>query len=112
VFAVPLGELDGLSTSVTQIIQLGPPGLAASDWLDIEDVGRMQGEDSFHALVIDDPPDSKGFVNAPAFARNYHAGKYLRSLFIALFNTAINLDYIAYLEVRDFGLETLALNGI
>ena len=36
--AVPLGELDGLAGPVTQIIELGPPGLAASNGLDIEDV--------------------------------------------------------------------------
>ena len=38
VVAVPLGELDGLAGPVTQIIELGPPGLAASNGLDIEDV--------------------------------------------------------------------------
>ena len=110
--AVPLFELDGLAGPVTQIIELGSPGLAASDRLDIEDIGRMQREDSFDALVTDHSPDREVFINAPAFAGNDRAGKYLRSLFFALFNTAVNLDDITYLEVRDLVLETLALNGV
>jgi hypothetical protein len=72
----------------------------------------VQGKDPFDALVISDSPDGEVFVNAPAFACNDRAGEYLRSLFVALFNTAANLYDIAYLEVRDFVLETLALNGV
>jgi len=109
---VPLFEPDGLAGPVTQIIELGSPGLAASDRLDIEDIGRMQREDSFDTLVTDHSPDREVFVNAPTFAGNDRAGKYLRSLFFALFNTAVNLDDITYLEVRGLVLETLAFNGV
>jgi hypothetical protein len=112
VVAVPLSELDGLTASVAQIIELGPPCFAASDRLDIEDVGRMQREDSLDALVGDDPPDGEVFVNAPAFTGNYRAGKYLRSLFVALFDSAVNLDDITYLEMRYLVFERLALNGV
>ena len=110
--AVPLGELDGLAGPLTQIIELGSPGLAASDRPDIKDVGRMQRKDSFDAFVIDDTPDGEVFVDAPAFACNDRAGEYLRSLFVALFNAAVNLYDIAYLKVRDIVFETLALNGV
>ena len=110
--AVPLGELDGLAGPVTQIIEFGPSGFAASNRLDIEDVGRMQREDSFDSLVTDDSPDSEGFVNAPAFACYDRAGKDLRSLFVALFDTAMDLDDITYLEVRDLALKAFALNGV
>jgi hypothetical protein len=112
VVAVPLSEPDGLAGPVTQIIELGPPGFAASDGLDIENIGRMQREDSFDAFVTDHSPDGEVFVNPPAFACYNRAGKYLRSLFVALFDTAMNLDYIAYLEVRGLALKTFALNGI
>jgi hypothetical protein len=110
--AVPLGELDGLAGPVTQIIELGSPGLAASDRLDIDDIGRVQRKDSFNAFVIDDTTDGEVFVNTPAFAGDDRAGKYLRSLFVAFCNTAMNLYDITYLEVRDLVLETFALNGI
>ena len=82
--AVPLGELDGLAGPITQIIELGSPGPAASNRLDIEDIGRMQREDSFDALVTDHSPNGEVFVNAPSFAGNDRAGKYLRSLFLVL----------------------------
>ena len=110
--AVPLGELDGLAGPITQIIELGSSGLAASDRLDIDIVRRVQRKYPLDAFVIDDPPDREVFVNAPAFAGNDRAGKYLRSLFVTLFNTAVNLDDITYLEVRDLVLETLAFNGV
>ncbi len=110
--AVPLSELDGLACLTTQIIELSSPGLAASDRLDIDDVRRVQGENPFDALVSSESPDGEVFVNTPAFAGNDRAGEYLRSLFVALFNTAVDLDDIAYLEMRDIVLETLALNGV
>ena len=109
---MPLGELDSLAGPTTQIIEFGSPGLAASDRLDIDDVRRVQGKDTFDALVSGYSPDGEVFVNAPASARNDRAGEYLRSLFVALFDTAVNLDDIAYLEVRDLALKTLALNGV
>jgi hypothetical protein len=112
VVAVSLGELYGLAGPVPQIVELCPPGLAASDGLDIEDVGRMQREDSFDTLATDHSPDREVFVNAPAFAGDDRAGKYLRSLFVALFDPAVDLDDIAYLEVRDLALKTFALNGV
>jgi hypothetical protein len=112
VVAVPLGEFDGLAGPITQIIELRSPGLAASDRPDIDNVGRMQREDSFDALVSDDSPDGEGFVNAPAFAGNDRAGEYLRSLFVAFFNSAVNLYDIAYLEVRDLAFKTLIFNGV
>jgi hypothetical protein len=110
--AVPLSKPYGLAGSVTQIIELGPPGLAASDRFDIEDIRRMQWENSFDSLVTYHSPDGEGFVNAPAFAGNYGAGKDLRSLFVAFFDTAMNLDDITYLEMRDVALKTFALNGV
>ncbi|MBA7542357.1 hypothetical protein ES705_34678 [subsurface metagenome] len=109
---MPLFEPDGLAGPITQIIELGSPGLAASDRLDIEDIRRVQREDSFDALVTDHSPDREVFINAPAFAGNDRAGKYLRSLFFALFDTAVNLNDITYLEVRDLVLETFTLNGV
>ena len=109
---MPLSELDGLAGPTPQIVELGPPGLTASDRLDIEDVGRVQREDSFDTFVTDHSPDRKGFVNTPAFAAYHCAGKYLCSLFVALFNPAMDLDDIAYLEVRDLALKTFALNGV
>ena len=72
----------------------------------------MQWEDSFDTLITDDPPDGEGFVNPPAFPCDYSAGKDLRSLFVALFNPAMDLDDITYLKVRDLALKTFALNGV
>jgi hypothetical protein len=110
--AVPLGQPDGLARPLAEVIQFCASCLAASDRPDIQDVRRMQRENAFHTLVIDDPPDREALVNAPAFAGNYRAGKDLRAFLIAFLYAAVNIDYIAYLEMRDLFLQTFALNGV
>jgi len=112
VIAVPLRQPDGLARSVTQVIQLCPPCFAASDGLDIQDVGRMQREDSLDALVVDDSPDREALVDAPAFAGDYRAREYLRALLVAFFDAAVNVHYIAHLEVGYAALKTLTLYGV
>jgi hypothetical protein len=109
---VPLGKLYGLAGSVAQVIELGPPCFAASNRLDIENIGRMQWEYALDALIGDDPPDCEVFINAPAFAGYNRAGKYLRPLLVALLNAAVYFYDIAYLEMRDLLLERLALDGV
>jgi len=72
----------------------------------------MKREDSFDALVIDNPPDHEGFVNASALAGDYGSGKDLCTLFVAFFYTAVDIYNIAYFEVRYVFLQTFAFNRI
>jgi hypothetical protein len=72
----------------------------------------MQGEDSFDALVIDNPPDGEGFVNSAAPAGDYGAGKYLGALFVAFSDAAVDVHNIAYFEVRCFFFQAFAFNRI
>jgi hypothetical protein len=72
----------------------------------------MKREDSFDALVIDNPPDGEGFVNAAAPAGDYGAGKYLRALFVTFSDSAVDIHKIAYFEVRFVFLQTFAFNRI
>jgi len=72
----------------------------------------MKRENPLDALVIDNSPHCERFVNASALARDYCAGKYLFALFIAFFDKAVDINNIAYFEVRYFLLEAFALNRI
>ena len=110
--AVPLCQPDGLAGPLAEVVQFCPPCLAATDRPYVQDVRRVQRENAFHTLVIDDPPDSEALVDAPAFAGNHRAGKDLRAFLIAFLYAAVNIDYIAYLEMRDLFLQTFALNGV
>jgi len=110
--AVSLGELDGFAGSLAEVIQFCPPCFAASDGPDIENVGRIKRENPFHTLVIDNPPNCKGLVNAAALAGDYSAGKYLRALFVTFFDAAVDIYNIAYFEVRFIFLQTFAFNRI
>ncbi len=110
--AVPVGESDGFTSSLAEVIQFCSPCFAASDGPDIENVWRMKREDSFDALVIDNPPDCEVFVNAAALAGDYCAGKYLRALFVAFSDTTVDIYNITYFEVRYIFLQTFAFNRI
>ncbi len=72
----------------------------------------MKRKDSFDALIINNPPDCEGFVNAAALAGDYGAGKYLRALFVAFFDAAVDIYNIAYFKVRYVFLQTFAFNRI
>jgi len=100
--AVSVRELDGLACTFTEVIQLCPPRFAASDRPDVYYVGRMKREDSFNTFVINNPSNSKVFVNAAALTGNYGAGKYLGTLFVAFFDAAVDVHYVANLEVGYF----------
>jgi hypothetical protein len=112
VLAVSLGELHRLAGTLPQIIQFGPSRLSAADGLDVDNIGRMQRKDSLDTLVVDDSSHRKGLVYAPPFSRNHRAGEYLHPLLLALSDSAVNIDGIAYFKMRDFLLEAIALNRI
>ena len=109
---MPVSQLDGLAGSLAEEIEFRTPCFAASEWSDIDDIGRMKGEDSLHAFVIYDSPHSEGFVNPPASACDYRAGEYLNPLFIAFFDSAADIYRIAYFEVWYIALEPFAFDGI
>jgi hypothetical protein len=111
-FAVAMGEPDGFAGPFTEIIQFSSSCFAASGRLDINDVRRMKREYSFDALATYDSPDGEHFIDSPAFTGNYRAAKYLYPLFIALFDIVMDIDPIAYLEVRYLFLQVPAFNGI
>ena len=72
----------------------------------------MQWKNAFDALVVDDPPDCEGCVDASAFTCDDRAGEYLRADFIAFLYPAVDIDDIAHLEMGDFVLQTLAFNRV
>ena len=110
--AVTLGEPDGFSGSLAQVIELCSSCLAASDGPYVEHVGRMKREDSLDALLPDHSAYGEGLVNSPAAACDDGAVEYLRADLVALFDSAADIDNIAYLKVRDVVLQALILNGI
>ncbi len=110
--AVPLGQLDGLARPASQVIELCASGLAASDRLDIEHVGRIDRKNSFDALAASHSPDRKGFIDTSALAGNHGAAEYLRAFLFAFCDSAANVNNIADLEVRNLFLDTLAFNCI
>ncbi len=107
-----MSEADGLSGAFAKVIELCPPCFSASDRPDIKDVGGMQREDSFDALVFDDSSDGECFVNSAAFPCDYGASEYLYAYFVAFLYAATDIYGVANFKVWNFTLYTFALNGV
>jgi len=72
----------------------------------------MQGEDSLHAFIIYDSPDGEGLVDTAAFAGYYRAAKYLKTLSVAFFDSAVHIHRIAYFEMRNLFLKAFAFDSV
>jgi len=101
---VSVGEFDGLSGALAEVIQLCASCPSASDGPDIDDVGRMYREDSLDALVVYDSADGEGFVDAAAFAGYNGSGENLEALLVAFFDSAADVYGVAYFEMGYFFL--------
>jgi hypothetical protein len=102
VLAVPLRKLDRLADTVAQIIQLRPACLTAAGRSDINDIGRMERENTLDTLIIDDAAHGEHLVDADAFAGDHGTAEDLRTGLIALDDLAMHIDGIADLKVRCF----------
>jgi hypothetical protein len=111
-FAEFVSEFDGLAGALAEIIEFCTPFFAALDWLNGNNVRRMQRKDSFYAFIADDSADGKEAVYAAASACNYCAGKDLDTLFIAFLDFAVDVNGIADLKVRNIFLKTFTFNSI
>ena len=112
VFAVAMSQSDTLAGSLAEVIQFCTPRFSASDRLDINDVRRMKQEYTLHTLVIYDTPHSEGLIDAAPFAGDYHAGEYLKTLFVAFLDSAPYVYGIAYFKMRYVLLETFTFSSV
>ena len=110
-FAVPLFELDGFACTLTKVIQFGTSDLAAANGFDIEYIGGMDREYSLHAFVVDNPTNGKGFIHAASPTGDDRTCEYLGADLVALFDAAMDIHDITYLEMRSIFLKRLALDS-
>jgi hypothetical protein len=96
-----LRKFDGLSGSLAEVVEFGLSSFSASDGFYVDDVGRVEWEDSLDAFVIDDAADGEVFVYATAFAGDNGAGENLDAFLVAFFYTAANIDGVPDLEMRE-----------
>ena len=80
--------------------------LSAADGLYVDDVGRVDWEDTLDTFVIDDSADGEVFVDAAAFAGDNDASENLDAFLVAFLDTAANFDGITDLEMREVFLKT------
>ncbi len=102
----------GFSGAFSQVVKFGTFGFAAAQRPDVEDVRTIQREGALDAFVVDDSADGEHLIYPPAFACDDGAGEDLHPLLVALDDSAMDIDRIAYFEMRDIVLEALAFDRI
>ena len=100
----PLAQTNGLADAIAEVVQLGPPRHTAALHDDLADLGRMEGEFPLHSLSLHDAADGKCLPAAAAGTGDHDTGINLHPLLLALENTAVHVDRVANLEMRDFRL--------
>ena len=108
--AVPLGQPGGFPGTIPKIVEFGTLGLAATDGLYVNYVGRIDREYPLHALVADETADRKGLIDTAAPASDHRAGKDLYAGLGTFGDLAVHIDRIAYFEIRNLFLKALSLN--
>ena len=108
--AVPLGETDRLSGSLSEEIKLSTSGFSTSSWYYFNNIGAVQWKDSLYTLVVYNSSDSEVFVYTMAFSGNHRPGKDLYAFFVSFLYFAVYLDSIAHLEARYLLFKILTLN--
>ena len=99
--AVPLGQPHRFTGSFPQKIQLGTPGLAASDRFDIENIRAVNREYSLDTFIANDPANRKHLVDTTPLTSDDSTVENLCPDLTAFFDPAVNFDNITYLEVRN-----------
>jgi len=112
VCAVLLGQSYGFAGALSQVIEFRAFGFTASQRPDVEDVRTIQRESALNAFVVDDSADGEHLIYPPAFAGDDGAGEDLNTFLVALDDSAMHIDRIAYLKMRDTVLEALAFDRI
>jgi len=108
--AMLMCQLGGFACPLTEIIKLGPAGLAASGGLDIDYIGRVEREYPLDALACHNPSDRKRRINSMAFAGDYSPRKYADSLLVAFLYPAGNVHQVPDFKMRNILLQAFAFN--
>src|SRR5690606_23372779 len=88
-----------LAATVTQVIELGPPHLAALQDLDAVDVGAEHREHALDAFAVGDLADGEALHDAGAGTGDDHALVGLQPLLVALADLHPHLDGVAVGEL-------------
>jgi len=110
--AMTLREPDRLTRAIAQVIQLGSSRFSASDRCYAQNIRRVKRENSLDAFLAHHPAYGESLVDSAAFACYHRAVKNLSADLVALFDSALHIDNIAYLEMRNPALQALILNGV
>jgi hypothetical protein len=110
--AVFLDELGGLTCSLAEVIQLGSSGLAASSRLDIDDIGRVQGEYPFDAFARHDSADCESRADTPAFAGDDRARENAYTFLVAFFDSAMDVNNVPDFKMRKILLHAFAFDHV
>src|SRR5579884_135062 len=95
-----LAQAGSLAFEPAQVIQLGAAHAAGSDKVDVIDHWRVDREDALNALAETDLANGNGLAQAAVLTRDYGAFESLQTLLVALANSDVHADGVAWAEFR------------
>lgn len=108
--AVPLCEPDALTTSLSEKIEFGTSGLAATDSPYVDDIGRMEREDTFDTFVTENAANRESLVDAATSTANDGTAEDLDTGLVAFADTTLNIHNVTNFKIRNLILEALTLD--
>jgi len=108
--AMPLRQPNSFTLTAPEVVQFRPPGLAATDRLNIKNIRRMQREYPLNTFVSGKPANSKRLVYAAPSAGDHDTGKYLHTALGTFGNLTMHIDRITYLKIGCLVFKALAFH--
>ena len=109
---VYLLNLRGFTGTASQIIELSASDFTLSHDLDMVDLGRMQGESSFHADTVRNLSDGEGLSDGAVSASDDDTVERLKSFLVTFDDLNVNLYAVAYAKIGKIGSHSFFFNQI
>ena len=110
--AVPLCQTDALAGTFSEVVQLCSAGFAAAKRYNVNDVWRIEREYTLDAFVTSNASYGKCLVHSSAAACYHGSGECLDTRLDAFCDSALNIDNIADLKLRNLFFEAFTFYRI
>jgi tRNA(His) 5'-end guanylyltransferase len=110
VVAVTLGEFYAFTAALSEEVEFCASCFSASDGSYVNDVRRMDREDSFDTLVAYDASDSESLVYSASPAGYDGSAEELDTGLGAFNDAALHFHDVTYFKIRHFFLEALTFD--
>ncbi len=105
-------NLSSLTNSVAEIVKLSAANLTLTDHINLNYVGRVDGESFFNAATVCDTANGKGLGDSTAVTGDNSTFVHLDSLSGSLFDAVVNTNGVTYIKCGNGFLKLLICKSL